>query len=126
MGLDLSYKSLIEATAIDVTAHQSHTGEAASVAVVGGNRFGRAMAIIKRSDPGNSFLLYKLLINAQNFDAAELSGALGDEITRLRAGAIAGIPMPAAIAADAAPLSQTELQLISDWIAHGAVTSCEP
>lgn len=131
LGLDLSAPGTIAATAIGTTAHLSQTGEAADVADRSGNRFGRAMPLIEPSNPGNSFLLYKLLINGRNFSEAELGTSLSGEIARLRAGAVPGIPMPAPSSPGSNQLdvdgaaSQKQLQLISDWIAAGAVLSCE-
>jgi hypothetical protein len=131
MGLDFSRKSLIAATALGVTAHQTQTGEAATIADRSGNRFGRAMPLIDPSNPGNSYVMYKLLVNPQNF--LPIWQQL-DEIERLRAGAVPGIPMPGPtgaatpptnqLGADAAS-SQAAMQLINDWIAHGAVLTCK-
>ncbi|MFO0556880.1 MAG: hypothetical protein U0269_02560 [Polyangiales bacterium] len=61
----------------------------------GGEFYWAGMTLIERGSPGESFLLYKLL---------------GD-------GPMRGAQMPRG----AAPLSASELQRISDWIAEGAV-----
>ncbi len=136
MGLDLSIKARIGATAISAPAHATQQGEAATIPDVSGDRWGRAMPIIDPSNPGNSFLVYKLIINARNFDDALFAGTtFNDELLRLRKGAIAGLPMPAVnfydptapggrLAKDG-PTSQARLQLIDDWIAHGAVLTCK-
>lgn len=131
LGLDLSSPLAIEATARGVTAHLSQHGEAAAIPAPSGARFGRAMPLIDPSNPGNSFLLYKLIINGRNFEDVELATSLEGELDRLRAGAIGGIPMPAANGPDTNRLdvdgesSQRHLQLVSDWIAAGAVLSCD-
>lgn len=131
LGLNMSSAAALKATAFGATSHLSQTGEAASIADLSGDRFGRAMPLIDPSNPGNSFLVYKLLINARNFADDQLVPALNDDIMRLRAGAIPGMPMPAATGPDSNRLgsdgasSQASLQLISDWIAAGAVLSCE-
>ncbi|MBM4358258.1 MAG: hypothetical protein FJ096_09115 [Deltaproteobacteria bacterium] len=131
LGLDLSSPGALAATALGVTAHLSQHGEAATESDPSGARFGRAMPIIDPANPGNSFLVYKLLINGRNFGDIELGTSLESEIDRLRAGAIAGIPMPGPNGPDTNRLeldgetSQRQLQLISDWIAAGAVLSCE-
>jgi hypothetical protein len=131
LGLDLSSPGALAATALGSTAHLSQTGEGATQADASGARFGRAMPLIDPSNPGNSFLLYKLLINARNFSSEKLETTLSDDIDRLRAGAIPGIPMPAAagpgtniLGADG-PSSEVYLELINNWIAAGAVLSCE-
>lgn len=61
----------------------------------GGDFYWAGMSLVERGSPGESFLLYKLL---------------GD-------GPMRGAQMPRG----AAPLSASELQRISDWIAEGAV-----
>jgi hypothetical protein len=89
------------------------------------------MPLIDPSNPGNSFLLYTLLINDRNFADDQLTPALRDDIERLRATVVPGIPMPAPTGPDTNRLnadgasSQADMQLISDWIAAGAVVSCE-
>jgi len=131
MGLDLSSPGAVAATAIGVTARLSQHGEAAALPDRSGNRFGRAMPLIDPSNPGNSFLLYKLIINARNYEAPSLGGG-DDEFMRLRSGAIAGMPMPAALGPDTNQLgpdareSERELRIISAWIAAGAVLECPP
>jgi hypothetical protein len=131
LGLDLSSPAAVGATALGVTAHFTQHGEAATEPDPSGARFGRAMPLIDPSNPGNSFLLYKLMINGRNYGESELGTSLGAEIERLRAGAIGGIPMPAAVGPETNQLdvdgesSQRQLQLISDWIAAGAVLSCD-
>lgn len=142
MGLDLSRKSLVAATAIGVVAHGTATGEASFAPEPSGPKFGRAMALIAPDDPGQSYLLYKLLANPLNHPRDP--GALGPqhqaELDRLRASVVVGLPMPAENGEhrglvggsdkDGNPIdpdgskSFAALQLISDWIAHGAVVEC--
>lgn len=130
LGLDLGSPGAIAATAIGVTAKLSQHGEAASIPDLSGARFGRAMPLIDPFNPGNSYLLYKLLINGRNFESAAPGSLLDEELQRLRAGAVAGVPMPAAVGPDTNQLaengeaSERELRLISAWIAAGAVLSC--
>ena len=100
------------------------------------------MPLIDPSNPGNSFLLYKLLLHPLNHAHTQSSGpspALLGELQRLGAGAIMGLAMPISIsgaphgmartgmgdAADA-EASQRVVQSVSTWIAHGAVTGCSP
>jgi hypothetical protein len=140
MGLDLSGPAALLATAIGRTSHFSQTGEASTTADESPLRFGRAMPIIDRQSPGNSYLLYKLLINPLNYARP---GGVRDvqgfqlEIDRLRKSAIAGLPMPAQVGTEPAKsiipealdadgaLSQQHLGLIDLWIASGAIFDCE-
>jgi hypothetical protein len=140
MGLDLDAR--IAETALNVTAHGTQTGEGAA-ADLSGARFGRSMPLVHSDgsvgDPGKSYVMYKMMINFLNFDATQQQTNLREEIGRLRKGAIVGIPMPRNLSTGTvAPLfvdagsglpdgvkSQAKMQLISDWIAHGAVLKCQ-
>ena len=129
MGLDLSTVSALSSSAIGKTAHQTQTGEAATIGQVSGKRFGRAMAVIEPYNPGGSYLMYKLLVASRNH-ADDIDPSLEAEIARLRAGVVVGLPMPpptygATTSAEPGQL-QKRMQLISDWIAHGATTDCGP
>ncbi|MSP25146.1 MAG: hypothetical protein EXR75_08270 [Myxococcales bacterium] len=138
MGLDLARKSLIAATAIGVVAHGSATGEAAHLPEPSGPKFGRAMALIAPDDPGQSYLLYKLISNPLNHPKGD--AALDRELVRLRGSVVVGLPMPAENGEPRGLVGGTDkdgnaldpggskshaaLQLINDWIAHGAVVDC--
>ena len=142
MGLDLSRKSLISATAIGVVAHGTATGEASFAPEPSGPKFGRAMALIAPDDPGQSYLLYKLIANPLNHprEPGALEPQHQAELDRLCASVVVGLPMPAENGEhrglvggsdkDGNPIdpdgskSFAALQLISDWIAHGAVVEC--
>ena len=122
-------------------------GEQATVGDVSPDRFGRAMPLIDPGNPGNSYLLYKLLANPLNHRRssrgvlADPEGgfeepALGLEIDRLRDSVVVGLPMPATTSADPTSLVNPEddpfgeaslgtMRLIQAWIANGAVLSCE-
>lgn len=109
-------------TAINRVAHGTQMGESADDIEETPGRFGRAMPIIdahdlgKRGSPGDSYLMYKLLVGSS---AAKLPASVrpsDEEIARLRASVVVGTPMPAADFA----LSGAQLQTLSDWIARGA------
>jgi len=137
-GLDLSTRAGVAGTAIGVVAHGSQQGEAAVEGDVSPERFGRAMPLIDPGNPGNSYLLYKLIINDLNHQrptgqvAPDLAAALG----RLHAGAILGLPMPAESGNGPTGIysptedpegsaSRDHVDAIQAWIAHGAPLGCE-
>ena len=125
-GLDLSTAAKIQATAVSRVAHETQTGEHAGAVEVSPSLFGRAMPIVDPTRPGNSYALYKLLAGADN-GAPGATPALEkqrvDEIARLRAAIVVGMPMPPANGQKKA-LKQAQLEQISDWIAQGAPTKC--
>ena len=93
-GLDLSSSAGIVATALGQVAHQTQTGEHAARGEAHPARFGRAMPIVSPGFPGDSYLLYKQIVGA-DYAASEAAPAL-DEIERLRATVVVGMPMPPA------------------------------
>jgi hypothetical protein len=125
-GLDFSSNAALQATAVAHVAHETQTGEHAAEGEFSSVRFGRAMPIIDPTRPGNSYLLYKLLARedsgAPGSDAAA-ERARVEEIARLRAAIVVGMPMPPPDGASA-PLDQQQLEQISDWILGGAATAC--
>ena len=125
-GLDFSSNAALHATAVSRVAHETQTGEHADQGESNPSRFGRAMPIIDPRRPGNSYLLYKLLASERNgapgSDAAAEKARV-DEIARLRAAVVVGMPMPPADGASE-PVNQLQLEQISDWILSGAATDC--
>lgn len=117
MGLDLSSPESITATAIGRTAHQTQMGEHADEPEPRPLRFGRAMPLIDPKNPGNSYLLYKLLV-APGYASSEAAPAQ-EEIERLRKSVVVGMPMPAP--PGGAP-DLAALEALSLWIAQGATT----
>ncbi len=132
LGLDLSSSSSIRRTAIGVAAHQTLTG--ASVGPTSSNPrvFGQAMPRIDPGNPGNSYLLYKVIINPKNYetipnDDAQLRAWVGDlgsagppsadELTRLRGSFVRMHPMPLD-----GELSSLQMRAIVAWIGDGAKT----
>lgn len=138
MGLDLFNFATIADTATGQTAHGSQQGEAAQLPDQAPRRFGRAMPIIDSQDPGNSYLMYKLLTNFLNHPRTNglIDPVLGLEIDRMRAGVITGLPMPAEffgtgpqgfldLATDPdGSQSFAQMLLVNDWIAAGMPQSC--
>ena len=137
MGLDLSSLEGLRATALGVTAHQTQVGEDPELSEASPARFGRTMPLIDPGNPGNSYLVYKLLINPLNHPRSDgaLPGWLDDELGRLRNAFAIGLPMPAQSASSPASglasddpdgvLSHQHAEAIAAWIANGAVLSCE-
>jgi hypothetical protein len=118
--------------AIGRTAHQTQTGELAWQGEQSPSSLGRAMPIIDPGNPGNSYLLYKVLINR---GIPAVAVAPTEELARLRGAVVVGNPMPLNEFADdpATPehegggLSLEQLDLVRRWIAAGApAPSCGP
>jgi hypothetical protein len=139
-GLDLYSADGVAATAVNKTAHQTQEGQASLIGDQSPIRFGRAMPLIDPRNPGNSYLLYKALIHPlNNFHPGGLPDPGTEaEIGRLRASVVAGLPMPAeagsffGIAGPAPDGDNSEhqqdhaqMQLLSAWIAAGAVLTCD-
>jgi hypothetical protein len=140
MGLDLYAPEGLQATAIARVAHGSMRGAGAQNADLAGLAFGRAMPLIAPGDPGNSYLLYKVLAHP-GFDPAVAApaqqlapGLEAGESERLRASVIVGSPMPPTSNGDGPeapavsdPLAVERALRISRWIAAGAdTTRCGP
>ena len=124
-GLDLSTNAMLRATALSRVAHETQTGEHADVVEDSPSRFGRAMPILDPRRPGNSYLLYKLLANADNGDPGADSDKERqriEEITRLRAAVVVGMPMPPQDGAGV-QVDQPHLEKLSAWILQGAPTA---
>lgn len=128
-GLSLDDEAGI-ASAVGRVANQTQTGELAWQAEQSPSSLGRAMPIIDPGNPGNSYLLYKVLLN-RSIPAAALAPA--DELERLRGTVVVGNPMPIEQYPDdpstpeheGSGLSIEELDLVRRWIAAGAPTpSC--
>lgn len=84
-------------TAIGHAAHQTQMGERAHVGEKIPERFGRAMPLIDPGNPGNSYLLYKIIVGQSAVDPslpADQAEALREETERLRAAFVVGMPMP--------------------------------
>jgi hypothetical protein len=120
MGLNLSSGAYIKETAIGRVANQSQTGEHADAPVSASARFGRAMPLIAPGNPGNSYLLYKIL--ADPAVAADDPTLAPGETDRLRAGLAVGLPMPPK---PYQGISQAGAARLSEWIAAGADVSCD-
>ena len=99
-------------------------------------RFGRAMPLIDPGNPGNSYLLYKILIGQSAIDPslpAEAAEKLRQETERLQAAFVVGTPMPPPPARPAlgfypeGPDDQNVIpyvdgmDILSAWIVNGAV-----
>lgn len=132
MGLALQSPESMLATAIGKVAHQTQQGNAdpgdVNPVLDNPRRFGRAMPIIDRGSPGNSYLVYKILAGIDPFVVSDENPAAAGEQSRLREAIVVGMTMPAS----GTPLGFTggppvsEMQSISNWIARGAPTNSCP
>jgi uncharacterized membrane protein YgcG len=137
-NLDLSTFEAFQRTAIGHVAHQTLSGPTSTPEVLA-TRFGASMPLIDRNQPGNSYLLYKILIAPTLWPAAGAIPAAGeypnqpvggdikpsdDELARLQESFVMGGTMPLGI--DSFKIDQA--RAIQAWIASGApapaTTSC--
>ena len=142
MGLDLQNPGGVRDTALSMTAHQTQQGQISVAGDASPERFGRAMPLIDPGNPGNSYIMYKVLANPLNQfrPGGALEPGLALEIDRLRDNVVVGLPMPAQsddgdVVGMGGPASvdpegadsSDRMRLISLWIAHGAVIdACAP
>ena len=129
-GLVLTSPALVLATAIGRVAQESNTGPR-PVPQPPGEPFGVDMPIIDPGpggggDPGNSFLMYKLLMaDPYPGDAGDIEPLPSSERAIL-AGLIPGREMPfpgspgASLSTLGTQLTVAQLELVSTWIAQGA------
>lgn len=120
-GLDLSTPELIRLTAIGRVAHQTQTGEHASLPDRNPARFGRAMPNIDPQNAGNSYLMYKVIAHSK------FAAAVGDtdtaELLRMRNSIVVGMQMPATDFGTLLPRADgaiTDYDTLSAWISQGA------
>src|SRR5258708_4539785 len=94
--LYLSSQTELTQTAINKTAHQTEEGGAAQHPSEHPRRFGVSMAIVAPTDPGQSYLLYKLLAASRfPLDPSDPNDAIqAGEADRLPLSLVPGGPMP--------------------------------
>ena len=135
LGMDLSGAAAMRSTAIRVVARQTMTGPS-----VGGtsdlpHRFGDDMPRVDPGSAGNSYLVYKLLVNRDNHpdpgeaesDSDPWLGGISSpgpssslEIDRLRSWFVRGKPMPMN-----GHLEPNQMRSVVRWVLQGApVTFC--
>jgi hypothetical protein len=74
-GLWLDSRANLAVSAIGRIAHETELGDASGgIPTAKGARFGVRMALIDPSNPGGSYLLYKLLRNPKNFGPCTVTG----------------------------------------------------
>ncbi len=127
-GLRLDSPAGLFLTAIGRVAHQTETGPSGGVVTANPDRFGVQMPIVDPGNPGNSYLVYKLLVHLGNYlpaaaedDPCESRHAVGAadtcvapeeaEIERLRGWFVRGRPMPATGA-----LTREQVDQVVAWI----------
>jgi hypothetical protein len=119
-GLWLDDARHFSLTTINRVARETETGDVSGgVPTVRGERFGVRMALVEPRDPGGSYLLYKLLINASNFEPCPAGSALavcaqaGDPAVSLHA----ALPLPEGELITPTP---AELDRLQEWFVQGA------
>jgi len=125
-GLNLGSAAGLSATAIGQSAHGTQLGERGRTADETPSRFGRAMPILDRGVPGNSYLVYKLLADPQaklEVPFPSDGGAVPPEVKRIQDSIIAGMPMPPSNGWTAA-LREGEAEWVAEWILQGAPLTC--
>lgn len=118
-GLWLTSGPGLRATAIGRASQEMSSGALTSAAAEG-QLFGVNMPIIAPNDPGNSYVIYKLMSHGEPPNAPTDAHVplTDDETARLR-DRIVGQPMPA----QKPPLTYEQVETIRAWIAAGADTS---
>jgi hypothetical protein len=135
-GLDLSAADRVLATAIGRVAEGSNQGPSAQ-AQAPGLRFGLDMPIVDpgtagSGDPANSWLIYKLLLAKWMPGSASMAGPfpvawvpLSDGERAILASYVSGrempFPTPARTDTGVSPLSVSQMETMSRWIAEGAI-----
>ncbi|HRI72617.1 MAG TPA: hypothetical protein PK156_50620, partial [Polyangium sp.] len=118
MGLDLSGGNRLSSM-IGRVANQTQTGGNADEPDTKPRRFGRAMPQVEPNNPGNSYLLYKMLISSTYTGSAAGAGLADGEIDRLRTSVVVGLPMPPY---DVYAIPEAGVDVLSSWISTGAAT----
>lgn len=98
-----------------VVAHGASLGGTGSQGALRPDRFGAGMNIVTANDPGNSYILYKILAGTP-VDAATIEPG---ETDRIRRDLITGMPMPPNNA-QSSPATEGDIRALSRWIAAGA------
>ena len=129
-GLDLSSGPGLVNTALNRVARQTQTGPRGDVPLENPDRFGVQMPVIDPGRPGNSYLMYKLLVNPDNFLEAREPGetrldvdlpsgelpAGAAERERLREWFVRGDPMPQG----GFSMDLADFRSLQAWIQAGA------
>jgi hypothetical protein len=133
LELDLSSAKGIRETAVHRVARETDLGDGSGVTLESPARFGVGMPRIDPMRPEHSYLLYKLVVNSENFrwsdgsrcrstHWAPLSGGAcpepsADERARLQDWFVLGDPMPPP---GHSALHREDLEAIQQWIRAGA------
>jgi hypothetical protein len=134
MGLELGSKQSVLLTAIGKVAHQTAVGPQGYATLENPVRLGVQMPRIDPGQPGNSYVLYKLIRRPENFSLAsgdpecvsrhrvglpegQCPAPSEAESERLREWFVRGEPMPFGTAP---PLTLSDLRNLQRWIAGGA------
>jgi hypothetical protein len=117
-ALWLDGRANLRNTAINRVAHETELGDAAGVPLQDSPRFGVQMPLIDPNNPGNSYLLYKLLRKPENFEpcppgaSVSICDAPGDKLVS----AYAKLPLPEGASVE--PSAEESLRL-REWFVRG-------
>jgi len=130
MGLDLRSAASIEETAVNEVAHETESEPNAMEPLQNAARFGTQMPLVDPRRPGNSYLLYKLLVNPASYAGAcesqhsvALDGCVAfpkEQTDELRAWFVRGRPMPLPTGDEPGHLSLDDIRTVQSWIAADA------
>ena len=123
-GLWLDGRANFAATAVNRVARQTEVGDrSGGVPLEQSTRFGVQMPLVQPGNPGNSYLLYKLLRSARNYEpcvfdeasaASSFCRAAADECASL----YSGLPLDPGGSNCLAP-SDNELERLREWFVRG-------
>ena len=117
-ALWLDGRANLENTAINHVAHETELGDAAGVPLKHSPRFGVQMPIIDPKNPGNSYLLYKLLRKPANFEACPpdvTSTVCAAPADKFFSG-YSRLPLPEGVSLEPSP---EESERLREWFVRG-------
>ena len=117
MGLNLASIPALRETAIGRVAHQAEIGPSGGVPLVNPARMGVQMPLIDAGRPGNSYLLYKLLLRSANFESPPDEQLTPDE--RVRRAACTPIYRSRLPEGETRVASEEERIRLRDWFVRG-------
>lgn len=117
-GLWLDGRANLRTTAIGRVAHETEFGDSAGVPLQNGARFGVQMPIIDPKNPGNSYLLYKLLRQPKNFEPCP-EGASSAVCDGLDDPCVSDYPLLPLPEGECLPPSEEERERLREWFVRG-------
>lgn len=131
VDLDLSSNSAIARTAISHVAHETVSGPSSVEAVENPPVFGKNMPLIDPGNPGNSYILWKMILNGKTYKSVTCDTARTPATTcqpvdgvaapnqadleRMQGAFLMGEAMPLGF-----PVGWSDIQTVQAWITAGA------